>query len=72
MAIGTVVHYDESQGRGRIAPDSGAVQLPFVHKDIALEGFKSLEAGDRVAFESVLRSSSLAAVDIRPLSAVTA
>ena len=65
MATGTVAYYDESQGRGRIAPDNGAVQLPFVHTDIALEGFKSLEAGERVTYETVLRSSSLTAVDIR-------
>jgi CspA family cold shock protein len=51
MATGTVKWFSNVRGYGFIVPDSGGEDL-FVHyTGIAAEGFKTLDQGDRVAYE---------------------
>ncbi len=50
MAEGNVKWFNESKGFGFIEQDGG--EDVFVHyTSISMEGFKSLEEGDRVSFE---------------------
>jgi CspA family cold shock protein len=51
MATGTVKWFSNVRGYGFIVPDGGGEDL-FVHySGIAAEGFKTLDQGDRVAYE---------------------
>ena len=52
MATGTVKWFNDSKGYGFISPDDGSKDL-FVHfSNIAGQGYKSLNEGDRVEFEA--------------------
>ena len=52
MPQGTVKWFNEEKGYGFISPDEGGEDL-FVHfSGIAGEGFKSLEAGEKVTYEA--------------------
>lgn len=51
MATGTVKWFNEQKGYGFIVPDDGGKDL-FVHaSNIAMEGWKTLQEGQAVAFE---------------------
>lgn len=50
-ATGTVKWFNNAKGFGFIAPDNGGKDL-FVHfQNIAGDGFKSLNEGDKVSYE---------------------
>jgi CspA family cold shock protein len=50
MAIGVVTSFDEENGYGFIKSDQG--ESVFVHyTSIEMEGFRSLNPGDRVSFD---------------------
>lgn len=52
MVKGTVHFFNEDKGWGFITPEGGGKDV-FVHyKDIVGSGFKTLEAGEQVAFET--------------------
>ena len=52
MATGTVKWFNNEKGYGFISPDDGSKDL-FVHfSNIAGQGYKSLNEGDRVEFEA--------------------
>ena len=51
MATGTVKWFNDSKGYGFITPDEGGEDL-FAHfSAIEMEGYKSLQEGQRVTFE---------------------
>ena len=61
---GTVKWFNDSKGFGFITPDGGGKDH-FAHfKNIAAEGFKSLNEGDRVSFESFPGAKGLEAKNI--------
>jgi CspA family cold shock protein len=51
MATGRVKWFNSEKGFGFIVPDDGSDDV-FVHfSAIAMEGYKTLEEGDRVSYE---------------------
>ena len=64
MATGTVKWFNGSKGFGFIAPDDGSDDV-FVHfNSIVMEGYKSLEEGQKVNFETEDGPKGPAAVNV--------
>ena len=51
MATGTVKWFSPEKGYGFIEPDGGGADLFVHHTGIEGQGYKSLEDGQKVAFE---------------------
>ncbi|RKW70398.1 cold-shock protein [Galactobacter caseinivorans] len=67
MASGTVKWFNGEKGFGFIAPDDGSADV-FAHfSAISGSGFRNLEEGQRVEFETVSGPKGLQAADIRAL-----
>jgi CspA family cold shock protein len=52
MATGTVKWFNDAKGYGFITPDDNSKDLFVHHTNIAGNGFKSLDEGAKVSFES--------------------
>jgi CspA family cold shock protein len=52
MATGTVKWFSDEKGFGFITPDESGKDLFVHHTGIAGEGFKTLQEGARVSYES--------------------
>jgi CspA family cold shock protein len=64
MAIGTVKWFNADKGFGFIAPEDGSADV-FAHfKAINAAGFRSLNEGDRVEFETQQGPKGLQAANI--------
>ena len=62
---GTVKWFDNKKGYGFIEQDNGAEDV-FVHYSaVTMEGFKTLEEGERVAYELMQAEKSMRAVNVR-------
>jgi CspA family cold shock protein len=67
MATGTVKWFNADKGFGFITPDEGSKDL-FVHQtDIDRQGYRSLDEGQKVEYESEEGTKGPKAVQVRPL-----
>ncbi|MEI6809133.1 MAG: cold-shock protein [bacterium] len=65
MATGTVKWFNEAKGFGFISPDEGGDDL-FVHySSIQMEGFRKLQEGQKVEFETAPGRKGQQAVSVR-------
>ena len=52
MGTGTVKWFNSRKGYGFIVPDDGGEEVFVHHSNIDMEGYRSLEEGQKVEFET--------------------
>jgi CspA family cold shock protein len=68
LATGTVKWFSDQKGYGFIVPDDGSKDL-FIHfSNIAGDGFKTLQEGQKVEFEAAEGKKGPEAVNVKPTS----
>ena len=66
MSTGTVKWFNESKGFGFIVPDDGGEDVFVHHSNIAAEGYRSLEEGQKVEFEVGQGRKGPEAANVKP------
>jgi CspA family cold shock protein len=61
MQCGTVLFFNDISGTGKIMADSGA-RVSVSHSALQRDGYRVLDEGQRVKFQSVRRKSGLEAL----------
>ena len=64
---GTVKKFMDNKGFGFITPDEGNDDVFFHQSEIVLEGFRTLEEGQRVEFNVEKGPKGLSAKQIKPI-----
>ncbi len=67
MATGTVKWFNAEKGFGFIVPDEGTNDLFVHHSDIDSSGFRSLDEGQKVEYESEPSPKGPKAVQVKPV-----
>jgi CspA family cold shock protein len=65
MASGTVKWFNDAKGFGFITQDSGGEDVFCHHSAIQMEGFKTLQEGQKVEFEVTRGPKGLQAQNVR-------
>ena len=66
-ATGTVKWFNSEKGFGFIAPDDGSADLFVQQTEIDTRGFRSLDEGQKVAFDTKEGAKGLQAAKVQPL-----
>jgi cold shock protein len=66
--VGKVKWFNNEKGFGFLTPEDGSADHFVHHTGILGEGFKSLEEGQEVEFESTTSDKGLRAVNVKPLT----
>jgi len=66
LARGTVKWFSEDKGYGFIVPDEGGKDLFVHHSNIEIEGFRSLQEGQKVEYEVGQGRKGPEATKVRP------
>jgi CspA family cold shock protein len=67
VATGTVKWFSDQKGYGFITPDDGAKDLFVHHSNILGEGFKTLQDGQKVEYETRQGQKGPEATQVRPV-----
>ena len=67
MASGSVKWFSDQKGYGFIVPDDGSKDLFVHHSNIAGEGFKTLQEGQKVEFEAAEGQKGPEARNVTPV-----
>ncbi|WP_425955444.1 cold-shock protein [Xylanimonas sp. McL0601] len=67
MATGTVKWFNAEKGYGFIAPEDGSQDVFAHYSAIVSNGYRTLEEGQRVEFDTAQGPKGLQAENIRPL-----
>lgn len=66
MATGTVKWFNDAKGIGFITQDGGGEDVFCHHTAIQMDGFRSLQEGQKVQFDVTRGPKGLAAQNVRP------
>jgi CspA family cold shock protein len=72
MSTGQVKWFNNAKGFGFILPDGGGSDLFAHYSAIAMEGYKTLKAGQAVTFDIIEGPKGLHATNIMPVKAEAA
>ena len=64
---GTVKKFMDNKGFGFIMPDEGEDDVFFHQSEIQMEGFRTIEEGQRVEFEVEKGPKGLSAKQVKPI-----
>ena len=67
MAQGTVKWFNSEKGYGFIAPDDGSADVFAHYSEIAAQGFRNLDEGQKVEYDLAQGPKGPQAANIRPL-----
>ena len=68
IATGSVKWFNNAKGYGFILPDGGGEDLFAHYSAIQMDGYKTLNAGQKVSFDVVQGANGLQAVNIRTVA----
>lgn len=66
MSTGIVKWFNERKGFGFIVPDDGSEDVFIHHSNIAAEGFRSLEEGQKVEYDTGKGRKGPEATNVKP------
>lgn len=66
MSTGTVKWFNESKGYGFIVPDDGGEEVFVHHSNIIAEGYRTLEEGQKVEYDTGKGRKGPEATNVKP------
>jgi CspA family cold shock protein len=70
VATGTVKWFNDQKGYGFIVPDDGGDDLFVHHSNIMMEGFRTLQEGQKVDYEAAEGRKGPEATNVKPAEAM--